>query len=191
MAEFQTAARTRQRGSPNRLAVRIDLAPMVDLAFLLLTFFMLTTALAKPQVMPVVMPEKAQEPNDPVFQKASQVLTLLLGGNNQIFFYEGAEPIKLNATDYSATGLRQIILEKKKRVNQQWPPSEKPNLEYPGGVKQISKLTVLIKPTRESVYKNVVDVFDEMSICGVARYMLLDATDRELASIPNPVSSGR
>ena len=184
MAEFQTNARAKQRGSPQRREVKIDLTPMVDLAFLLITFFMLTTSLAKPQVMPVVMPEKAPEVE--AFVKASQVLTLLLGKSDRVYFYEGESPFAVDSTDYGSQGLRRIILDKKSRVDQQWLPLERPDPKHPGLIQSISKLTVLIKPTQESVYKNVVDAFDEMSICGVSHYMLVDITDSEKRAILRP-----
>jgi Biopolymer transport protein ExbD/TolR. len=88
MAEIQTAdsgARKKGEGKvrAKKLSTRVDLTPMVDLAFLLITFFMLTTTLAKPQIMPVVMPEKKITEEDVVETKESQVLTLLLGGNDR------------------------------------------------------------------------------------------------------------
>jgi biopolymer transport protein ExbD len=158
---------------------------MVDLAFLLITFFMLTTALTKPQIMPVVMPEKYQS-DPPAFRKESQVLTLLLAGENKVLYYEGISNPRLDSTNYAAEGLRQVILNKKKRVDQQWPPSERPDPTLPGTRKAISKLTVLIKPCSEARYKNVVDALDEMNICGVAQYTLLDISAQELAYLQNP-----
>lgn len=185
MAEFKTNTRRTNRQARERQTARVDLTPMVDLAFLLITFFMLSTTLAKPQVMPVVMPEKYEE-EPPIFQKASQVLTLLLGGKDHIFYYEGIENPKLDSTNYAAEGLRRIILDKKKRVDAQWPPSERPDPNHPGSFKTVSKLTVLIKPTQEASYKNVVDAFDEMSICGIAHYVLLDISKQEIGFIQHP-----
>ncbi|MCB0533186.1 MAG: biopolymer transporter ExbD [Lewinellaceae bacterium] len=182
MDAIKTSSR---RNSPREAKARVDLTPMVDLAFLLITFFMLTTALVKPQVMPLVMPEKDQ-PELPDFRKESQVLTLLLGSKNQIYFYEGITHPELDSTSYAAEGLRRIILEKKKRVDAQWPPSEKPDPKHPGTLKSVSKLTILIKPTREASYKNVVDALDEMNICHVAYYVLMDISEQELAFILNP-----
>lgn len=184
MAEFKTTSR---RSNTNHSKARVDLTPMVDLAFLLITFFMLTTALVKPNVMPLVIPEK-DTPELPDFRKESQVLTLLLGNRNQVFYYEGITQPRLDTTSYAAEGLRRIILNKKKRVDAQWPPSDRPDPKQPGLVKSVSKLTVLIKPTREASYKNVVDALDEMNICGVAYYVLMDISEQELAFIQHPAA---
>lgn len=190
MAEMQTAdSGARKKGGKVRskkMSTRVDLTPMVDLGFLLITFFMLTTTLAKPQIMPVVMPEKDVKEEDLQATKESQVLTLLLGANDKIYYYEGITDAKLDSTDYSAEGLRKVILDKKERVKQQWGETEKDDPKNPGQKKMISKLNVIIKPTKESRYKNIVDAFDEMKITNVALYVLLDISAQEEAFIKNP-----
>ena len=168
------------------MSTRVDLTPMVDLGFLLITFFMLTTTLAKPQIMPVVMPEKDVKIEDLQATKESQVLTLMLGGNDKVYYYEGITDAKLDSTDYSAEGLRKVILDKKDRVKQQWGETEKDDLKNPGQKKLISKLNVIIKPTKDSRYKNIVDAFDEMKITNVALYVLLDISKQEEDFILNP-----
>jgi biopolymer transport protein ExbD len=116
MAEMQVAEKGGKGGKvrSKKLSTRVDLTPMVDLAFLLITFFMLTTTLSKPQIMPVVMPEKKLEDLEE-FQatKESQVITLMLGANDKVYYYEGITDPKLDSTDYSAEGLRKVILDKK------------------------------------------------------------------------------
>jgi len=181
------ALQATQRGSPKRISIRIDLTPMVDLGFLLITFFMLTTVLAKPQIMPVILPE--QDGNvDPQPVKNSTVLTLLLGGQNQVYWYEGVDEARLDSTGYMSSGLRRIILNKKNRVFQQWGDESRPDSRHAGASKQVSRLTVLIKPTAAASYKNVVDALDEMRICGIARYVLLDVSEAELDFIRNPAA---
>ena len=181
------ALQATQRGSPKRISIRIDLTPMVDLGFLLITFFMLTTVLAKPQIMPVILPE--QDGNvDPQPVKNSTVLTLLLGGQNQVYWYEGVDGARLDSTGYMSSGLRRIILNKKNRVFQQWGDESRPDSRHAGASKQVSRLTVLIKPTAAASYKNVVDALDEMRICGIARYVLLDVSAAELDFIRNPAA---
>ncbi len=191
MAEIQTAdsgARKKGEGKvrAKKLSTRVDLTPMVDLAFLLITFFMLTTTLAKPQIMPVVMPEKKITEEDVVETKESQVLTLLLGGDDKVYYYEGITDPKLDSTDYSAEGLRKVILDKKRRVKEEWGDMERDDPKNPGQKKMVSRLTVLIKPTKESRYKNLVDAFDEMKITGVSLYVLLDISEQEEEFIRNP-----
>lgn len=169
-----------------KLSTRVDLTPMVDLAFLLITFFMLTTTLSKPQIMPVVMPEKKLEDLEE-FQatKESQVITLMLGANDKVYYYEGITDPKLDSTDYSAEGLRKVILDKKDRVRQLFPDKEKKD-EKTGDTKKISQMNVIIKPTKDARYKNIVDAFDEMKICNVALYVLLDISKQEEEFIANP-----
>ena len=138
------------------------MTPMVDLAFLLLTFFMLTTTFAKPQVMDITMPVK--DPNEEVQTpvKASNALTIILGENNQLYYYEGllapgeAEPT-LVKSDYSSDGIRKVLLQK--RVN--------------------PDLVVMIKPHEESRYTNVVDILDEMAITNIKKYAIVDITEED------------
>lgn len=190
MAEMQTAdSGGKQKGGKVRskkMSTRIDFTPMVDLGFLLITFFMLTTTLAKPQIMAVAMPEKdvEQEEQEPV--KESKVLTLLLGADDKVYYYEGITNPKLDSTDYAAEGLRRIILDKKDRVKQQWGLID--YTDKNGVAKQRSHLTILIKPTKESRYKNLVDVLDEMAITQVSTYVILDVSEAEQAFINNPAA---
>ncbi len=159
---------------------------MVDLAFLLITFFMLTTTLAKPTIMPVVMPEKDVDEETMQATKESQVLTLILGADDKVYFYEGITDAKLDSTDYSAEGLRRVILDKKERVKAQWGDMERDDPKDPAVKKSISRLNVIIKPTEDSRYKNIVDAFDEMKITNVALYVLLDISEQEKEFLKNP-----
>ena len=190
MAEMQVAEKGGKGGKvrSKKLSTRVDLTPMVDLAFLLITFFMLTTTLYKPQIMPLVMPEKKLEDLEE-FQatKESQVITLMLGANDKVYYYEGITDPKLDSTDYSAEGLRKVILDKKDRVRQIFPDKEKKD-EKTGDTKKISQMNVIIKPTKDARYKNIVDAFDEMKICNVALYVLLDISKQEEEFIANPAA---
>ena len=170
-----------------KMSTKVDLTAMVDLAFLLITFFMLTTTLSKPNIMPIIMPEKKDiNEEDLEATKESQVLTLLLGGNDKVYFYEGITNAVLDSTDFSAEGLRAKILDKKDRVKAEWGEDEKDDPKNPGQKKMVSKLNVIIKPTKESRYKNLVDTFDEMKICNIGRYVMLDISTQEENFIKNP-----
>lgn len=172
-----------------KMSTKVDFTAMVDLAFLLITFFMLTTTLAKPNIMPIIMPEKKDLNIDDLEKtKESQVLTLLLGANDKVYYYEGINDAVLDSTDYSAEGMRKVILDKKDRVKAQWGEEEKDDLKNPGQKKMSSKLNVILKPTKESRYKNLVDAFDEMKICNVARYVMLDISKQEEDFIKNPAA---
>lgn len=147
-----------------KMSTHIDMTPMVDLAFLLLTFFMLTTSFSKPQTMEIVMPEKPTEEVDRPELDKRDAFSLLLGENDKILYYKGlGEDPQLEETNYSADGLRKILFQAKKED------------EASGR----DKLTILIKPSSKASYKNVVDVFDEMNITGMKRYVIVDITPAE------------
>jgi biopolymer transport protein ExbD len=171
-----------------KMSTRIDFTPMVDLGFLLITFFMLTTTLAKPQILALVMPDKDVDKEDIEPVKESKVLTLLLGPNDKVYWYEGITDAKLDSTDYSAEGIRKVILDKMDKVNKQFGMDEykKKNKE---GVEEDLKgsyINVIIKPTKESRYKNLVDALDEMAITKVRYYVILDVSKLEEDFIKNP-----
>ncbi len=161
MASLPTAAPAARGTKPRakKRAFHPDMTPMVDLAFLLLTFFMLTTTFNKPTVMQVAMPVKG--PATPVHESRS--LTLLLDKNQQIRYFFGLNPgsdaARLHTTSFAADGLRQVLL----KFRQQ-----------PDGV-------VLIKPTDESTYQNMVDALDEMNITDQQKYALVDLNEADRA----------
>jgi biopolymer transport protein ExbD len=170
-----------------KMSTRIDFTPMVDLGFLLITFFMLTTTLAKPQIMALVMPDKDIKKEDVEPVKESKVLTLLLGANDKIYFYEGITNPVLDSTDYSAEGLRATILKKMDKVKGQFGEEDYEDFKTKEP-KKGSFINVLIKPTKESRYKNLVDVLDEMSITKVRYYVILDISEQEEKFIKNPAA---
>jgi biopolymer transport protein ExbD len=173
-----------------KMSTRIDFTPMVDLGFLLITFFMLTTTLAKPNVMALVMPEKDIKLEDVEPVKESKVLTLLLGANDKVFWYEGITDAKLDSTDYSAEGLRKVILNKMDKVKGQWGMEDYKKKNKDGVEEDLkgSFVNVIIKPTKDSRYKNLVDALDEMAICKVRYYVILDVSKLEEDFIKNPAA---
>lgn len=158
MAEISNQSGGKKEGKvrSKKTSTRIDMTPMVDLAFLLLTFFVMTTTLNKPQTMEITMPEKPKEEDKPPVVNEKRVLTLVLGGDNKIYWYLGITDPKVNLTNFSNDGVRKILL----RENA-----------------QIKEMVVLIKPSDESKYRNVVDILDEMNISNIGRYALVDITD--------------
>lgn len=146
---------------------RVDMTPMVDLMFLLITFFMLTTTLAKPQAMDIAMPDK-DEKNDDKFEVAdNRTMTILLGEKNRVEWFLGLvdNPISAPQVDnYGKNGIRKAILEKSKVVK----------------AKSGKGLIVLIKPSDKSNYKNLVDILDEMKITNVSSYAIVDISDPEI-----------
>ncbi|HLP92627.1 MAG TPA: biopolymer transporter ExbD [Saprospiraceae bacterium] len=160
-----------------RMSTRMDFTPMVDLGFLLITFFMLTTALARPNMMALAMPDDKGEP-EPV--KRSKVLTLMLGHRNQVLWYEGQDLVQSDSTGYDAAGLRKVILAKKEKVDRQWGQQTYMDGKT-GALTKGSYLNVILKPGPQSSYKNLVDALDEMAICGVRYYCIVDLTPPEQA----------
>jgi len=150
MAELNSSPEQTTAKKPRKkLNARVDLTAMVDLAFLLITFFMLTTSLQKPKMFGVVMPSDG--PPGPA--KASHTMTICLGKNNQVLSYLGLPdapltPLKITS-DNGKDGLRQNIVEIKQRVE-----------------KDGSSLLVIIKASDHSVYANLVNVLDEVNIAG-------------------------
>jgi len=144
-------------------SVNVDMNPMVDLAFLLLTFFMLATTFNLPQVMELVLPldpeqEQAAE-QQPV--KESTTITLLLAESDQLYWYQGISDVTLSKLNYRDAALRELLLQKQA---------------------QIPELTVLIKPAPKSNFQNLVDILDEMNANGIGRYAIVDfePSDQEL-----------
>jgi hypothetical protein len=117
----------------------------------------------------------------------SKILTLLLGANDKIYWYEGISDARLDSTDFSGDGLRRVILDKLSRVQDKWDLENYQNVKTKE-MKKGSFLNVLIKPTRGSRFQNLVDALDEMAICRVRYYMILDVSRQEEDFIKNPIA---
>ena len=155
---------------------RVDLTAMVDLAFLLITFFMLTTTLNKPQSMSLALPDKEDKPETKVEQKVDEnrTMTILLGENNKLVRYMGFVTKPLAGADpkdftYGKDGIRQELLKRKEQV-----------LQYTGD--KSKGMIVIIKPSKKSNYRNLVDILDEMAISDIPSYAIVnDFTPEEAA----------
>ena len=186
-------------------STRIDMTPMVDLGFLLLTFFILTTTFNKPQAMEINMPTKEKTP-EPNLVPAEHTLSILLTDKNVVYWYFGvADPAKplpsLTKTNFSKDGIRKLLItENNKRHNafnqiENWKKelAEKKITEDEFIEKKkvfhkqyaLSSLIVLLKPDKDSNYKNIVDALDEMAICNIGSYALLESNDLENQMIAN------
>jgi biopolymer transport protein ExbD len=167
MAEIQQKGGDSGKGGKKRAkksSTKIDMTPMVDLAFLLLTFFMLTTTFAKPNVMQLTMPVPDKNKDNETQIKASEAVNIILGPEDKVYYYFGLNnpadksvpKPDLKVTNYSQTGIRQVLLD---RMRQQPAP------------------VVLIKPYeyegKEARYKNMVDILDEMNITNQKKYALV------------------
>jgi len=149
-------------------ALRIDMTPMVDLGFLLITFFVITTVLSKPTVMKLAMPNDSNGPSDELGE--SYVLTLLLGGEKNYYYEKGWEQAIKGQGIYEINmgGIREVINRKQQVLDD--------TLVYKEGRKG---LMILIKPSGKAKYKTVVDMLDEAVISGVKKYALIKLSDEE------------
>lgn len=146
-----------------RLSTRVDLTPMVDLGFLLITFFIFTTTMTQATSMKIRMP-KDVEKSIRIKTPASKTLSLILVDNNKLVYYKGDNIATASRINYD-NQLRSVIKEMRHAVE----------LQY----KDPTETVILIKPTMQSSYKNVVDVLDEMTITGITRYVLMEPTAEE------------
>jgi biopolymer transport protein ExbD len=135
-------------------STKIDMTPMVDLAFLLLTFFILTTTFNKPKTMEVNMPDKVDKPEEQTKINENDILNLVLSENNKIYWYIGLQP-PVYETNYSSTGIRKVLLE---HINAN------------------PKIMILIKPEDKSRYENMVNILDEMDITKMQRFAIVEYT---------------
>jgi len=165
MAELGGGGGGKKKGGKVRAkktSTRIDMTPMVDLAFLLLTFFVMTTTLNKPQTMEITMPEKPKPGDEMPEINEKNVLTLVLGEDDKVYWYMGITNPEVKVSNFSATGIRKVLLAKKA---------------------ELPKLVVLIKAMDESKYKNMVDIMDEMNISAMQRFALVDITDTDVQMV--------
>jgi len=165
MAEMDTGGGGHKKGpgvkKGKKLSTRVDLTPMVDLGFLLITFFIFTTTMSQPTAMRLNLPKDTEKPEDQNKVKASGALTLLLAKDDKVFYYEGElAPDGSNFKSANFKEIRQEIINKKKSTD----PKD---------------FMVIIKPNKESTYKNAVDALDEMTINDVKRYAMVDIFDVE------------
>lgn len=156
-----------------KMSTRVDLTPMVDLAFLLITFFMLTTSMSKPVAMDLAMPKKDDTKKQDV--KESKVLNIICDKDDVIWYYEGLKVAGLKKTDYSSGGLRQVILNKQKKVDAMHGKDDKGD----------TQIIVLVKLTDDANYRNMVDVLDEIDITDTKIYAIQDLSDIEKEAVAN------
>jgi len=163
MAEMDTSGGGHKKKGPGvkkgkKQSTRVDLTPMVDLGFLLITFFIFTTTMSQPTAMKLNLPKDVEKPEDQNKLKESAAFTVMPSKANMVYYYEGLDPSKLQQTTFKQ--VRDIILDKKRRTD----PKD---------------FMVIIKPTKDATYKNAVDILDEMKIDDVKRYALVNISPDE------------
>ncbi len=207
MAELIVEEKGKKGGKrrPKKQSTRIDMTPMVDLMCLLITFFMLTTAFSKSKVMVITMPDKDQ-PNQPKTPQseisAFRTLNILLTDKDVVFYYVGSDKKPLTPftkTDFSKDGVRKVLLEKNKdlftkiyeyrdkRITGKLVVADTTADNEIKKMKREDKAgpIVLIKADKNAKYKDIVNIIDEMAICNIASYAVVDISPLELDMIKN------
>jgi biopolymer transport protein ExbD len=139
-------------------STRIDMTAMVDVAFLLLTFFILTTTLAAPRALEVIKPV-GESVTD---VQCSKMLEIYPGKDGQVHWYAGCDRTTVSTTDFSETGIRKIIREH---------------------LATNPELIITLKPTPDANYAGMVDIMDEMKITGAPRYALAPLSPEDKAML--------
>jgi biopolymer transport protein ExbD len=173
MAELDTSSGGGHKKGPGvkkakKASTRVDLTPMVDLGFLLITFFIFTTTMSQPTAMKLYLPKDTDKPEEQNKAKESGAFTILLGKDDHVFYYEGMLTTENASANFKSAnfgsgddGIRAAILRKKASTDEK-------------------DLVVIIKPSDECSYKNVIDILDEMSINVIKRYALVDISPVEV-----------
>ncbi len=143
---------------------KVDLTAMVDLAFLLITFFMLTTSLSKPQAMDIAMPDRDKTEEGSKIEVSDQrTVSIVLGSEDKLLWYHGqlAKPlIEPALSDYTPQGIRKVLLQMKEKIAEE--------------------IIVIIRPSNNSNHQNLIDILDEMNVLGIKKYMIAKIQEQEI-----------
>ena len=150
-----------------KLSTRVDMTPMVDLGFLLITFFILTAEMSKPTVSDLYMPKDG--PSTKLGEK--DALTIILRDHNQIMYYKGSFEMAMQNNTFqftaanSQTGIRQAIQDMQH--------------SFGSGQNASDNMMLLIKPTELASYGDVVGILDEVLINDVKKYANMELSEAE------------
>jgi biopolymer transport protein ExbD len=213
MAEVNTGGggHSAKKGQPKKMNLRVDFTPMVDMNMLLLTFFMFCTSLSKPQIMDLVLPVKDDQiinEDEKNKVKDSKAISLLLGKDDKVYYYFGKVDNEkyqnynsIQEADYSPGGLRAILLERNASAVRQMVELKRKKLRKEVSEADFKELSskikddpdgqvVVIKPTNESTYRNLVDVLDEMQICSIGKYAIVEMSEGDDFLLQNYLTKG-
>ncbi len=192
MAEVNIAGNEGKKGKPKRMSLRVDFTPMVDMNMLLITFFMFCTTLTKPQAMDLTIPTKEKSNPQPNQIPSDKAVTIILGENDKVFYYFGKpdynNPTTMKVTSYGSNGLRKILLDRNtlaanrmKELRSLRQKKQISEIDFKTQSKLIqnddNNMVAIIKPTEGASYENLVDVLDEMHICSIGKYAIVDMAD--------------
>ena len=170
MAELDTSGGGKHKGGKIRSkksSTRVDLTAMVDLAFLLITFFMYTTTLQKPKALDLVMPN-TEDKRLSLPIAASRSMTILLGSHHKLEWYMGeAGKTAPTVDNFGAKNIRKAILDNKQKVADTHSGDEK-------------LMEVVLKPSDKSTYEDLVAILDEMKIADIHIYAIVKISQLEL-----------
>jgi len=173
-----------------KLSTRVDMTPMVDLGFLLITFFIFTTTMSSPKAMNLNMPKDTKNQDELNKAKESGALTIMLGKDNGVYYYEGQlAPDGSNFKTATFKTIRDEIISKRQdvmknhvhdsnceKLKEDAKKAGDPNWETADLDRDF---VVVIKPDQDATYRNTVDMLDEMTINDVKRYAMVDITPQE------------
>jgi biopolymer transport protein ExbD len=174
--------------------VHLDMTPMVDLAFLLLTFFILATSLSKPKTMEIIYPKEVDKPDETTKVDDALATTVLVGEEDEhVFYYTGVfkpDSTVLIHTDYSKEGIRKVLLDRNKRINDQVAALKEQltnniindttyQVAYSKIVGDSLAPFVIVKTIPTSKFRNVVNVMDELNITNIKKRAIIDMGDSE------------
>ena len=163
--------------SSRRISTHIDMTPMVDLGFLLITFFVLVTSFTKPTAMDLTIPANDCAPPPEIPE--SKVLQIILGKNDKLYYFRGITNPEIDSIDFSnSASVRNVFDAVGEKIKNQWGSD--------------SAMIVLVKPMKNSKYKNMVDIMDEIAIRKVKSYALVEfKTEDSLMVFAPPKSSSK
>jgi len=207
MAEVNTGGGDKGgKNKQKKIQLRVDFTPMVDMNMLLITFFMFCTSLSKPQTMEISMPDKDAKVEDQTKVPPERATTILLAENNKVYYYFGEPNYEdynsLIESDYTPEGLRKMLLGrnaviiaqldalKEKMKNNQI--SKEEFEEQSSEIKRAKEApVVVIKPQDNASYKNMVDALDEMLICNISKYAVVEFSEVDDFLLRNLLTQGR
>jgi biopolymer transport protein ExbD len=173
-----------------KLSTRVDMTPMVDLGFLLITFFIFTATMSSPTTLDLNMPKDTNKDEEQTKAKQSGALTVMLGKADQVYYYEGELTQENASSIFQQTtfkGIRDVIIKKKREVIANYKGSaaceEKERAKGTADVKAAcadEDFVVVIKPMEDATYKNTVDILDEMTINVVKRFAMVKIAPTEV-----------
>jgi len=191
MASIDTGADGGHKKGPGvkkakKLSTRVDMTPMVDLGFILITFFVFTATMSSPTTMDLNMPKDTEKEEELNKAKESGALTIMLSKDDNVYYYEGQ--LAEDGSNFKTSTFKQIrdvIINKRKDVMRSYVTDPECEAKAKAKGKPASDcydkdFVVVIKPTEEATYKNTVDILDEMTINNVKRFAMVKISESEL-----------